>query len=70
MTKEDEKLIADAIVKIAKHAEVMHPTEAAIKVAREKNLTPGRIKIVCAAFNQGQQSVSYTHLTLPTIYSV
>ena len=59
--KHDEAKLLKAVDKVTELVETSntHPTEAAVKVAREEKLSPGEIRLVCAAYNNGRQLAQF-----------
>jgi len=57
----DEKKLLLAIDKVTNlvDGEKLTPTEAVIKVAKEEKLSPGEIRLVCSAYNNGKQIAQF-----------
>ena len=57
----DEKKLLLAIDKVTNlvDKEKLPPTEAVIKVAKEEKLSPGEIRLVCSAYNNGKQIAQF-----------
>lgn len=60
LPKEAENLILDSIEDVCAHvSDGDHPTDAVIKVAEERELSPNFIKLVCTGYNTGATNFQF-----------